>query len=42
MIFSNFLEQANIFKHQIHGEINIAAAVEDHLAFGFMDKRRAR
>ena len=38
----NFVEQADIFADQIHGEVNVAASVENDLAFGFVDKAVAR
>ena len=36
------IEQANILADQIHGEVDVAAAVEDHLAFGFVHEAVAR
>ena len=34
----DFLENANFLDHKIHSEIYVPAAIQDHLAFSFMNK----
>ncbi len=34
----NFLENANVLDHKIHGEIDVPASIQDHLALSFMNK----
>ena len=38
----NFVEQAHVLADEVHREIDVAAAVKDNLAFGFVDKAVAR
>src|ERR1700733_12101158 len=42
VIARQLVEQADVLDHQVHGEIDIAAAIQNHLRFGLVHERVAR